>query len=121
MVGLFGFLIPLHDIDIDFLEFTNIWETAFDVIDPSFDCNVNRTKSADPSTTMYLINHFLDKLLFGQPVPFIDQLNVTNAATGFGSLGAQVDTCNTAQGLPPNFMLVDVGHRIFYRRHIQHN
>jgi len=88
-------------------EFSNIWETAFDVIDPSFDCNVNRTHSTDPSTQMFLINHFLDKLLLGQPVPFVDQLNVTNAATGAGSLGAQVATCESAQGRPPNFMLVD--------------
>ncbi|KAF8640702.1 hypothetical protein AX17_000358 [Amanita inopinata Kibby_2008] len=87
-------------------EFTNIWETAFDVLDPSFDCNVNRTKG-DTSTQMYLINHFLDKLLFGQPVPDVDQANVTNSATGPGSLGAQVSTCVAQYGRAPNFMLVD--------------
>ncbi|KAF5312302.1 hypothetical protein D9619_002929 [Psilocybe cf. subviscida] len=88
-------------------EFTNIWETAFNVIDPNFDCNVNRTKASDPSTQMFLINHFLDKILVGVPVPATDKLNVTNAVSGFGSLGAQVDTCVTTQGRPPNFMLVD--------------
>lgn len=58
---------------------------------------------------MYLINHFLDKLLFGQPIPNIEQLNVTNAPSGAGSLGAHVDTCVATNTRPPNFMLVDVG------------
>ncbi|PPR00038.1 hypothetical protein CVT24_009047 [Panaeolus cyanescens] len=87
-------------------EFTNIWETEFNVLDPAFDCNVNRTKG-DPATQMYLINHFLDTLLFGQPIPFIAKLNDTNAASGPGSLGAHVDTCVADHGRPPNFMLVD--------------
>jgi hypothetical protein len=57
-------------------EFTNIWETAFDVTDTTFDCNVNRTKG-DTATQMYLINHFLDKLVLGQPAvsKFIPMLN----------------------------------------------
>jgi hypothetical protein len=87
-------------------EFTNIWETAFDVTDPSFDCNVNRTKG-DTSTEMFLINHFLDTLLFNELVPDVAQANVTNSASGPGSLGAQVTTCMATQGRPPNFMLVD--------------
>ena len=57
---------------------------------------------------MFLINHFLDTLLLGQPIPFVAQLNVTNAASGSGSLGAQVTTCESSQSRPPNFMLVDV-------------
>lgn len=28
-------------------EFTNVWETAFDVTDQTFDCEVNRTGTAD--------------------------------------------------------------------------
>jgi hypothetical protein len=87
-------------------EFTNIWETAFDVTDPSFDCAVNRSKG-DATTEMYLINHFLDKLVFGQPAPDLSQANVTNSATGPGSVGAQVDTCVAANGRNPNFILVD--------------
>ncbi|TFK36919.1 PLC-like phosphodiesterase [Crucibulum laeve] len=87
-------------------EFTNIWETAFNVIDPNFDCVVNRTKG-DPSTQMYLINHFLDKLVFNQPVPDIDNANQTNSATGLGSLGTHVQTCTTDHFRPPNFLLVD--------------
>lgn len=90
-------------------EFTNIWETEFNVLDPAFDCNVNRTKG-DPATQMYLINHFLDTLFLGQPIPLISKLNQTNAASGPGSLGAHVDTCVADHGRPPNFMLVDVCH-----------
>ena len=57
---------------------------------------------------MYLINHFLDKLVLGQPAPDVDKANQTNAATGVGSLGVQVDTCVGQWGRNPNFMLVDV-------------
>ncbi|KAI0073710.1 PLC-like phosphodiesterase [Panus rudis PR-1116 ss-1] len=92
-------------------EFTNVWETAFDVTDPTFDCNVNRTKG-DPTTQLYLINHFLDEplgssILSGIPVPNKDQANVTNSASGPGSLGEQVATCVNDHGRSPNFLLVD--------------
>ncbi|KAH0590970.1 PI-PLC X domain-containing protein [Termitomyces sp. J132] len=88
-------------------EFTNVWETAFDVTDPSlFDCAVNRTKG-DTSTQMYLINHFLDKLLVGAPIPDVAKANITNAASGAGSLGEQVTTCTSVNTRPPNFLLVD--------------
>jgi len=91
------------------IEFTNIWETAFDVTDPAFDCQVNRTRG-DTSTQMYLINHFLDvQITSGVFVPATSLLNQTNAATGSGSVGAQVSTCLTDHGRPPNFILVDVG------------
>jgi hypothetical protein len=87
-------------------EFRNVWETAFNVLDPAFDCNVNRTQG-DPAVQLYLINHFLDKIVFNNPVPDVDKANVTNAATGFGSLGAHVETCVGQHTRPPNFMLVD--------------
>ncbi|KAF5384873.1 hypothetical protein D9615_001336 [Tricholomella constricta] len=88
-------------------EFTNIWETAFNVLDPAqFDCSVNRTKG-DTATQMYLINHFLDRLVFGQPVPDVAKANVTNAASGAGSLGAHVETCVAVNTRAPNFLLMD--------------
>jgi len=87
-------------------EFTNVWETAFDVTDTTFDCNVNRTKG-DSTTQMYLINHFLDTLTLGQPTPDRAQANVTNGVSGTGSLGEQVATCVAANGRNPNYMLVD--------------
>jgi len=89
-------------------EFTNIWETRFDVTnDTTFDCSVNRSKG-DSSTEMYLINHFLDTVVvFGEPSPDIAALAQTNGVSGTNSLGAQVDICLATQGRPPNFLLVD--------------
>ncbi|KAH6916938.1 PLC-like phosphodiesterase [Coprinopsis sp. MPI-PUGE-AT-0042] len=88
-------------------EFPNVWETAFNLLDPAlFDCSVNRTRG-DTSTQLFLINHFLDKLFLGNAVPDIDKLPQTNAASGFGSLGAHVETCVGAHGRAPNFLLVD--------------
>ncbi|KAI0686075.1 PLC-like phosphodiesterase [Cytidiella melzeri] len=88
-------------------EFTNVWETAFDVTDTTFDCNVNRT-AGDPTTQMYLINHFLDSSGFlGVPTPDIADAATTNGVTGVGSLGQQVETCAAQYGRDPNFLLVD--------------
>jgi hypothetical protein len=88
-------------------EFTNMWESAFDVTDTTFDCNVNRSKG-DTSTELLLINHFLDTIVLGQPAPDPEDANVTNGVSGTGSLGVQVQTCVAAHGRSPNFMLVDV-------------
>lgn len=97
-----------EDIADPFTEFSNIWETAYDLTDQNaFDCTVNRS-NGDTSTQMFLINHFLDQLILGEPVPDSAQANETNAVSGTGSLGAQVSTCQSVMGRPPNFMLVDV-------------
>lgn len=89
-------------------EFTNIWETAYDVT-TSFDCSVNRSNANTPTaTSMYLINHFLDTVILGQPAPDPSQANQTNAVTGTNSLGEQFNLCVGQQGRNPNFMLVDV-------------
>jgi len=87
-------------------EFTNIWETAYDVTTTTFDCNVNRT-NGDPSTQMYLINHFLDTEILGILTPDKAQAAVTNGVNGTGSLGQQVATCDSEYDRNPNFMLVD--------------
>jgi len=92
-------------------EFTNVWETAFDVTTQDWLCDVNRTRG-DPTTKMYLINHFLDEdtsvLGAGTTTqPAKDKLNVTNAATGDGSLGFEIQNCVAQHGVPPNYMLVD--------------
>lgn len=90
-------------------EFTNVWETAFDVTDPTFDCNVNRTQG-DATQEMYLINHFLDEVVnvvATSIAPDKGQLNVTNAVSGPGSLGAQAQECGAQYGRSPNFLLVD--------------
>ena len=90
----------------DHPEFTNIWETAYDVT-TTFDCSVNRTQG-DASTQMMLINHFLDTLVLGQPVPDPSQANHTNAVSEPNSLGQQASLCASEYGRYPNFMLVDV-------------
>jgi len=87
-------------------EFTNVWETPFDVTDPAFDCSVNRTKG-DFSTQMYLINHFLDTIVLNNPAPNIGAANVTNGVSGAGSLGEQVNTCVAQYARAPNYLLVD--------------
>lgn len=88
-------------------EFTNIWETEFNVLDAArFNCGVNRTQG-DTGAQMFMINHFLDQLFVGQPVPFVERLNETNAVEGPGSLGAHVQTCREVHGRAPNFLLVD--------------
>lgn len=87
-------------------EFTNIWETAYDVT-TTFDCAVNRT-NGDTSTQMYLINHFLDVLVLGQPAPDPSSANQTNAVSGPNSLGVQFELCANQHGRNPNFILVDV-------------
>ena len=87
-----------------------MWETAFDVTEPTFDCEVNRTKG-DTTTQMYLINHFLYEkvsVIANAVAPNKDALNQTNAASGPGSLGQQVSDCSVQHTRPPNFMLVDV-------------
>jgi len=109
-------LVTFLDAEADFTsvpyiidEFTNVWETAFDVTDPTFDCNVNRTKG-DTTTQMYLINHFLDEevnVIASSIAPNKGALNVTNSASGPGSLGLQASECGAQNGRSPNFMLVD--------------
>lgn len=59
---------------------------------------------------MYLVNHVLDKevLSTGILVPDDEQDYVTNAATGNGSIGAQVDLCKSIYGRVPTVVLVDM-------------
>ena len=87
-----------------------MWETAYDVTDTTFDCEVNRT-NGDTSTQMYLINHFLDEvvnIVATSVAPDKSALNQTNAVSGPGSLGLQAQQCAAQNGRNPNFMLVDV-------------
>ena len=61
---------------------------------------------------MYLINHFLDKLIAGFPAPDPDRANTTNAVSGVNSLGEQVQRCSAQHGTYPNFLLVDVSTKL---------
>jgi len=56
---------------------------------------------------MFLINHFLDTLLLGNPIPDVASANLTNAASGSGSLGEEVAVCAGLYSRYPNFLLVD--------------
>ena len=92
-------------------EFTYMWETPFDQTDPSFPCTVNRPPSIVgqfPTGRLSVINHFLDTSLTADVlIPDVSALNVTNAVSGAGSLGAQIHSCSAFLGRYPNFLLVD--------------
>ena len=91
------------------LEFSNIWETPFNTVDrTAFQCQKDRG-TGDTSTSMFLINHFLDTMVLGNPVPDVASANVTNAVSGSGSLGEEVAVCAGLYNRYPNFLLVDVG------------
>ena len=79
--------------------------------DPTFSqCRLDRPPNGSPDGRMYLVNHVLDK-----QVPLTDILIpdheadfTTNAATGNGSIGAQVELCERIYGRVPNVVLVDM-------------
>lgn len=91
-------------------EFSNMWEDAYDVTSQSYDCQVNRT-SGSPSTTLYMTNHYLDTygniLGINAWLPDKDELNVTNAETGYGSVGQGADNCIALWNRAPNTILLD--------------
>ena len=53
------------------------------------------------------MNHFLDVDIFGIDIPDELAASKTNAATGTGSIGAQVSICVGLYGRYPNVVLVD--------------
>ena len=73
----------------------------------AFQCKKDRG-TGDSSTSMFMINHFLDTLLLGNPIPDVASANLTNAASGSGSLGEEVEVCVGLYDRYPNFLLVDV-------------
>ncbi|CAE6522201.1 unnamed protein product [Rhizoctonia solani] len=91
-------------------EFSNIWETAYNVVDNAFPCTLNRTDGTAEGK-MGLSNHFLDKyasvLGVQSLVPDKDSLNQTNAVSGVGSLGQEAQTCLALNGKHQTFFLVD--------------
>ncbi len=56
---------------------------------------------------MYIVNHFLDIDIAGIKIPDNGADNVTNAATGVGSIGAQTNLCIGLYGRAPVGVLVD--------------
>ena len=89
-------------------EFAYFFETPFDTLDPTFpECTLDRPAGAKADGRMYIVNHFLDLEFLGIDVPDREALNKTNAATGVGSIGAQVDLCIGLYGRAPVGVLVD--------------
>jgi hypothetical protein len=81
-------------------EFSQLWETPFDPTDQTFPCSVQRPpglSDAQAEGRLYLANHNLNTNLSVAgdiiPVPDLSELNVTNAVSGFGSLGAAANNC----------------------------
>ncbi|KAI9849224.1 MAG: hypothetical protein M1838_000212 [Thelocarpon superellum] len=94
-------------------EWDYFFETPYDVTNASSldqGCPLDRPANTQPDGKMYIVNHFLDEtaaFLLGATVPDIDLLPQTNAATGFGSIGNQVQSCEQIYEQPPKFVLVD--------------
>ncbi|KAL0942445.1 tat pathway signal sequence [Colletotrichum truncatum] len=95
-------------------EFSQMWETPFDPMDRSFPCTVQRPPDLaeqDARNRLYLMNHNLNAEynIFGASilVPAVSLLNVTNNATGDGSLGKSARQCSTNWGRPPKILNVD--------------
>ena len=81
-------------------EFSQLWETAFDPVDPNFPCTVDRPPGLgqrDAKNTLYAANHNLNSplVISGKQVlvPDVKDLEATNGISGVGSLGLAVDIC----------------------------
>ncbi|MCJ1307246.1 hypothetical protein MMC25_000892 [Agyrium rufum] len=90
-------------------EFSYFFETPYDTTDPSFpECTLDRSSGSSPDGKMYIVNHFLDINLLGILIPDNAVDPTTNAATGTGSIGSQVDICKGLYGgRNPKGILVD--------------
>lgn len=96
-------------------QYAFMFENNFENINPSnYSCNPHRPDSvgtpaaALESNRMFIMNHFLyETQLFGIQSPNATYANVTNAQTGFGSLGESVRECTGVYGKPPSFVMVD--------------
>lgn len=89
-------------------EFAHYFETAYDVTDASFSsCSIDRPSGAAATGRMGIVNHFLDVDVFGVKIPARHRADITNAATGPGSIGAQAALCSGLYGRAPNVVLAD--------------
>lgn len=87
-------------------EFSMIWETPFGVTDSSFPCSVNRIQGPLSTTDhMYMINHSLNKDVFGIVVSDPVDAPTTNGVTSI--LNNAYKCVPYAGGRNPNFLLLD--------------
>ncbi|KAJ5087974.1 PLC-like phosphodiesterase [Penicillium angulare] len=95
-------------------EFSQMWETPFSPLNRSFPCTTQRPpgiSTANAEKRMYMANHNLNvEVVFDSLdilIPDPAQINVTNAVSGYGSLGVMANNCRAEWDRPPNFLLVD--------------
>lgn len=89
-------------------EFNYFFETPYDTTNAAFpECSIDRPSGASATGRMYLVNHFLDLDIFGIDIPDEMAASKTNAATGSGSIGAQVAICVGLYSRYPNVVLLD--------------
>jgi hypothetical protein len=96
-------------------EFDYQWETPFSPTDPAFPCTEQRPPNQAEATSrnrMYMLNHNLNiQVSLGGVsdllIPAYSLLDKINAVSGNGSLGLNVQNCESMWGRPPNWLLVD--------------
>jgi len=93
-------------------QYDYIYETPFSPTDRNFPCDIQRPPSKEGlEDRMYLVNHNLNAnlQLLGQSVLVPDKvdINITNADTGYGSLGDHARLCTKKWQRAPNYLLVD--------------
>ncbi|KAJ5805952.1 PLC-like phosphodiesterase [Penicillium pulvis] len=95
-------------------EFSQMWETPFSPLNRSFPCTVQRPtgiSTAKAKDRMYMANHNLNlEIVFDDIdilIPDSAEINVTNAVSGYGSLGLMANNCRSDWDRAPNFLLVD--------------
>lgn len=95
-------------------QFSQMWETPFDPVDPTFPCDVQRPpklSDARARDRLYLFNHNLNaefNLFDAQIlVPAVSLLNRTNGESGPGSLGTSTEGCVERWGRPPKILNLD--------------
>ncbi|KAJ5707336.1 tat pathway signal sequence [Penicillium malachiteum] len=95
-------------------EFSQMWETPFSPINRKFPCTVQRPTditTAQAKKRMYMANHNLNLEVILDDIDILipdgAQINVTNAVSGYGSLGLMANNCLAKWDRAPNFLLVD--------------
>ncbi|KAJ5921010.1 PLC-like phosphodiesterase [Penicillium verhagenii] len=95
-------------------EFSQMWETPFSPVNRSFPCTAQRPvgiTEKEAKNRMYMANHNLNlEIIFDDIdilIPDSAEINVTNAVSGYGSLGVMANNCRSDWDRPPNFLLVD--------------
>jgi hypothetical protein len=92
-----------------------MWETPFSPTNPSFPCTQQRPPNQPEEVSrnrMYMVNHNMNVEitlagLSGILIPAYGLLSEVNAVSGNGSLGLNVQNCETMWNRPPNLLLVD--------------